>query len=510
MFPRDAGNIDNIVSKICKDKLQCHLVKIRCLNFLSNVEVPFGWKGEIYKLDQHLPTYKFRLQILRAFVAIKEAEGVFVTSSTCEEFFGELKQFSLDPGNDDDEFWEHGNGQHSRPGVDLFQQNIKLQGVVVRKSENWLKASVLVKKEGHGEQRGLGVTRDSLLSELVVSLQHEDQAGDEFHLKVSVGDIVEVTKCRRKEGEALEPEIVVCYSLSDGDIQSYLECLSSCVKSGHATAAVNEILRCRAAWNYVLELSKEKYDANIILQILETVNKISSSSLVLHTVKKIVEGFQQSSFFRTILPDFIDEITEVNCFSLVQNVLEHVVSAVPQSGLQILTLAKNLAYKQLEVFSDSETPKVIVDFLIQLSTIIASEVPGARKDIKELPWKKLPLIPNEEEMKKPRLKTDDLPVIKKDRKYDSEDDYLNTYFRLLREECFHKLRKGISDFVFSGQKCDSKDLRMYRISLKGASLRHEDSPSAMSMCLEYKGLDTQSNSDMDHLKTCNMHGQIHV
>ena len=209
MFPRDAGNIDNIVSRICKDKLQCHLVKIRCLNFLSNVEVPFGWKGEIYKLDQHLPTYKFRLQILRAFVAIKEAEGVFVTSSTCEEFFGELKQFSLDPGNDDDEFWEHGNGQHSRPGVDLFQQNIKLQGVVVRKSENWLKASVLVKKEGRGEQRGLGVTSDSLQSELFVSLQHEGQAGEEFHLKVSVGDIVEVSKCWRKEGEALEPEVVM-------------------------------------------------------------------------------------------------------------------------------------------------------------------------------------------------------------------------------------------------------------------------------------------------------------
>ena len=77
------------------------------------------------------------------------------------------------------------------------------------------------------------------------------------------------------------------------------------------------------------------------------------------------------------------------------------VSAVPQSGLQILTLAKNLAYKQLEVFSDSETPKVIVDFLIQLSTIIASEIPGAHKNIKELPWKQLPLIPDEEQIKKP-------------------------------------------------------------------------------------------------------------
>ena len=74
------------------------------------------------------------------------------------------------------------------------------------------------------------------------------------------------------------------------------------------------ISRCHAAWNYVLELSKEKYDANIILQILETVNKISSSFLVLPIVKKILEGFQQSSFFRTILSDFIDKITEMNSF----------------------------------------------------------------------------------------------------------------------------------------------------------------------------------------------------
>ena len=77
------------------------------------------------------------------------------------------------------------------------------------------------------------------------------------------------------------------------------------------------------------------------------------------------------------------------------------ISAVPQSGLQTLTLAKNLADKYLEVSSDDETTTVIMDFLIQLSTIIASEVPGALKNIKELPWKQLPLIPDEEEIKNP-------------------------------------------------------------------------------------------------------------
>ena len=54
-----------------------------------------------------------------------------------------------------------------------------------------------------------GATSDSMQLELAVSLQHEDQPGEEFDMKVSVGDIVEVTKCRRKEGEAMEAEVVM-------------------------------------------------------------------------------------------------------------------------------------------------------------------------------------------------------------------------------------------------------------------------------------------------------------
>ena len=60
------------------------------------------------------------------------------------------------------------------------------------------------------------------------------------------------------------------------------------------------------------------------------------------------------------------------------------------------------------------------------------------------------------------LKTSDLPVIREKGKYESEEDYLNTYFRLLREECFYKLRKGISEFVEYGQASSSKDLTMYK------------------------------------------------
>jgi len=59
--------------------------------------------------------------------------------------------------------------------------------------------------------------------------------------------------------------------------------------------------------------------------------------------------------------------------------------------------------------------------------------------------------------------TDELPVIREHGKYLTEDEYFNTYFRLLREECFYKLRKGIYDFVTPGNKCDLREMMMYRL-----------------------------------------------
>jgi hypothetical protein len=53
-------------------------------------------------------------------------------------------------------------------------------------------------------------------------------------------------------------------------------------------------------------------------------------------------------------------------------------------------------------------------------------------------------------------------VIKKEGKYESEKEYLGTYFKLLREDCLHKIMKGISDFLNKGE-CDSKDVTLYRL-----------------------------------------------
>ena len=90
---------------------------------------------------------------------------------------------------------------------------------------------------------------------------------------------------------------------------------------------------------------------------------------------------------------------------MVQKILEHVITVIPASALQVMPMARVLADNLVKRSTDLQTAKdngqSAVDFLVKLSTIIASEVPGARQDVTGLPWKELPLIPVAEEIKKP-------------------------------------------------------------------------------------------------------------
>ena len=63
-------------------------------------------------------------------------------------------------------------------------------------------------------------------------------------------------------------------------------------------------------WEYILNLSKEEYSEKMILQILEIINKIATVVPMSLTVSTMVRGFQQSVLFGSVLPGFINEVTE--------------------------------------------------------------------------------------------------------------------------------------------------------------------------------------------------------
>ncbi len=86
-------------------------------------------------------------------------------------------------------------------------------------------------------------------------------------------------------------------------------------------------------------------------------------------------------------------------FSLVQSILKHVIAAIPASGQKVLPMmAKVLAHR---LVNGRDNGRSAVDFLAKLSSIIASELPGAREELQSLQWKDLPLIPDVNEILEP-------------------------------------------------------------------------------------------------------------
>ena len=196
MATEEDGNIDSLVPIICKDVLERRNFKSKCEEFLTKVSVPDGWEGNEYRLHQGNPTYRYRKKLLSNFIHMRVSEGFTVKSGTAKQFFDELQEFSESSESDDSfsEFWSS-----ERPAlIDLFEQNIKLKGPVVWKSDTELKVSVLIKEGGHSRQ-----VDNFPFTEHVIDLQNEFEDG----YRIKVGDIVEVTKCRRNEGVAFEPEV---------------------------------------------------------------------------------------------------------------------------------------------------------------------------------------------------------------------------------------------------------------------------------------------------------------
>lgn len=181
-------------SDICSDPSLFGTLEEDFQGFLTNARpVLSEFEHRDYKLEQHHTTYKLRYKLVKCFIEKKKSEGLRLTSvSQSKEFFVELKQFADDSESEED---------LSDLDHDQRRQH-RVRGVVVWKSNKTANACV---KEDHRRQ---GDTGSFSLSELSVNFLNEDDTDHEgFHLQLAVGDIVEVTKCSRKDGIALEQDI---------------------------------------------------------------------------------------------------------------------------------------------------------------------------------------------------------------------------------------------------------------------------------------------------------------
>ncbi|GLJ18655.1 hypothetical protein SUGI_0332690 [Cryptomeria japonica] len=79
--------------------------------------------------------------------------------------------------------------------------------------------------------------------------------------------------------------------------------------------------------------------------------------------------------------------------------------------------------------------------------------------LEKLLWDKMSLVPVSVEVtSRQQWALKSLPSVKKKGIYGYVDEYLDTYYTLLREECFAYLRKGLADL--KANKLDPRDMKV--------------------------------------------------
>ena len=189
----ESGNIKEFLSKFCKDGLTRKDFLDRCDTFLTEVRVPAKWKdGSDYRLEQVHETYQYREKVIREFVCKKESEKFKVSRQTKRQFFDELEHFADSAESNNTLSDLSHKSCKSRAAVSpLFVEDVKLQGAVVRKTDN--NAWVLVNKG----------------QELIVDRQGNEKGNFSKGLPpLKVGDIVEVTRFQNETETTLEPDVI--------------------------------------------------------------------------------------------------------------------------------------------------------------------------------------------------------------------------------------------------------------------------------------------------------------
>ena len=195
-----AASLKEFAKKICKDPLSRGKFEERFQRFLKKVDLPDDWEESSgYELQDDLPTYKHRYNCLRKLVeqTVEETEAPIMTVDQLEHFIKTI-EIAAHSSLETEKSFSSVQEQENRP-FDFFEKHIAIKGVVVRKCEKKLKASILTKKKDSGKKK-------LLLNELVINIQDASKSGGGFQL--NIGDVVEVTKCRRKEGVALDAQLI--------------------------------------------------------------------------------------------------------------------------------------------------------------------------------------------------------------------------------------------------------------------------------------------------------------
>ena len=310
-------------------------------------------------------------------------------------------------------------------------------------------------------------------------------------LDLCIGDTLEFvlgTKFKQKP-TAFHPKLVDCQTRSQKVIEEYLKEIQDKICSGYQnddfhTKTICELLACKAVWRCVANAKLSVEGVNIFMQLIVGLQKESKG--LEENFKQVLKEVAKTSFFNPTAGNLKHFIQTLQCDwsqdggnmpAVLTEFALTVVKNIPHVLRLLLRVIKPLV---------SNKESSLEKFLYQL-LLLSSEAQSKYDEF--ILWNEMPLVPTANEMFQ-ELSPNDLLKVKPKGPYASAEEYVEVYFRLLREDCFDSLKKGVHSLL--NGTLNPRDMFVFQCTrLCGVYLSQYE--RSLSLALEVKPLNAKKN-----------------
>jgi hypothetical protein len=330
----------------------------------------------------------------------------------------------------------------------------KLQGVIIRVRTD----SIVVK------------TTKDIVGE--VTITKRNLSIGEFDTKVNSGDIISFKLSERNHKYGYAADLVRIKKMEAREVERFVCELRERSKK-NSRDALRFASSCRAVWSYICDMAR--HERSVVENILCVVSELCAKHTVSCAEARLIRFLKTlaDSIFSTSVIQWYTRChvtsPDSNEAMLVRTFILAIARYVPERSPRFLPLLEKLTSLGQVPRQNSWETANFNTFMLDVVRRLVVAIPGATEDVTSLSWDQLPLVPTSGEMLNENCSDLRLvPSVLVNEKYKSEDEYLDTYFRLLRTDCFYNLTTGIRKFVEG--ELDPRDMSLYRINLDGVQM----------------------------------------
>ena len=290
------------------------------------------------------------------------------------------------------------------------------------------------------------------------------------HFRLDRGDQVSFYVRESPQLHAFNVRLVQCsdrpVEIIEDYIKSLLEKIADIDDVGSREYVIVAVT-CLPVWECIGHVSNITDNGlNMLVQLLIQLNEKQflkqNATVVLETLHKtplFAPSSGRLSCYTMTCRGLTDELSKLH------HLIVLMAQRVPNCGRQITDFVKPLISSE-----KGSCEQLLYQLLRQFTK-------GSAAAIENMHWNELPLVPSADELVSGKLESySSLQRVIEKGAYPSTESYVDTYFRLLRVDCFSALAKGVTDLI--GGKLDSRDMNVYRgIRLAGIQLSYSGSSS---------------------------------